>query len=134
MDTPQINKNHYKAGVEGALNVFLTLAFLLSKIPCIIFSGKLRCVHQMTGGSCMTDSVWCLFSIENQYYQPDNNLEGVWLEKPDLEQLLWVLVGPGPEVISSELRECMKKVLAGKEARYYEMHYRLEEVTTGAPV
>ena len=38
----------------------------------------------------MTNSIWCLFSIENNYDQPDNNLEMWWSQKPSLEQLFGV--------------------------------------------
>ncbi len=38
----------------------------------------------------MTNSIWCLFSIGNNYDQPDNNLEMWWGQKPSLEQLFKV--------------------------------------------
>lgn len=31
--------------------------------------------------------IWCLFSVENNYNQPPNNLEAWWKEKPSLEVL-----------------------------------------------
>lgn len=31
--------------------------------------------------------IWCLFSIENQYYQPKNNLVCAWDEKPQFKEL-----------------------------------------------
>lgn len=33
------------------------------------------------------NTIWCLFSEANQYYQPENNLESFWFEKPNAEQL-----------------------------------------------
>lgn len=32
--------------------------------------------------------VWAIFSIENNYYQPDNNLVKLYRDKPTFEQLL----------------------------------------------
>ncbi len=31
--------------------------------------------------------MWCIFSIYNEYNQPDNNLEAWWKDKPSLEML-----------------------------------------------
>lgn len=31
--------------------------------------------------------IWCLFRIENNYDQPDNDLERFWFNKPSLEAL-----------------------------------------------
>jgi len=35
--------------------------------------------------------IWCLFSIANEYDQPDNNLEAWFLSKPDFKSLNKVL-------------------------------------------
>lgn len=32
----------------------------------------------------MMASIWCLFSVENQYDQPNNNLVAWWADKPDI--------------------------------------------------
>ena len=29
-------------------------------------------------------TIWCLFSIQNEYDQPDNNLVAWWFEKPEI--------------------------------------------------
>lgn len=66
------------------------------------------------------NTVWCLFVIENQYYQPDNNLVAIFRNYPQKAQL--------------------KKRFDNRKAR--ELHkdgyinldgaeYRLEEVTIG---
>ena len=33
------------------------------------------------------DSIWCVFSIANEYDQPPNNLEAVFFSKPTFETL-----------------------------------------------
>ncbi len=32
-------------------------------------------------------SIWCLFSVENNYDQPENNLVAWWNQKPTIEKL-----------------------------------------------
>lgn len=32
-------------------------------------------------------TIWCLFSIQNNYDQPNNNLECAWIDKPHFNQL-----------------------------------------------
>ena len=40
------------------------------------------------------NKIWCLFSVENNYDQPDNNLVTWWEEKPSLEKLAKFLCQP----------------------------------------
>jgi hypothetical protein len=35
--------------------------------------------------------IWCLFSVDNNYDQPENNLVCWWQEKPSLETLFIIL-------------------------------------------
>lgn len=39
----------------------------------------------------MEFTVWCLFSIENNYDQPEHNVHTIWAHKPSMEQLGKVL-------------------------------------------
>jgi len=41
----------------------------------------------------MADNIWCLFSIENNYDQPDNNLCRFWFSRPSIETLASYLLG-----------------------------------------
>lgn len=40
--------------------------------------------------------VWALFSIQNQYDQPENNLEQLFANKPTLEQIKTFFCGDAP--------------------------------------
>ena len=64
-------------------------------------------------------TVWCVFSVENNYDQPDNNLEAVFLSKPDYEELVCIF--------NSEIAE----ILSHTHIRYNECDYRLEEIIIG---
>jgi hypothetical protein len=69
--------------------------------------------------------IWCLFSIANNYDQPDNNLIAWWSEKPSAE-------------ILSILLECSKSLvthlLDGSHERLGETIYRLQEVEEGKTI
>ena len=73
--------------------------------------------------------VWAIFSIDNDYNQPDNNLVALYKEKPTFEQLLKRFYD------SSELRDLEEYeiigivgLLSGKEYNFCSVRYRLEEV------
>jgi len=65
--------------------------------------------------------IWCLFSIENQYYQPNNNLVAWWTKKPTTDKLFPV-IGQGLSLEDTNL------LFAGNKVRVCETDYRLEEV------
>jgi len=73
--------------------------------------------------------VWAIFSIANNYDQPDNNLEKLYRNKPTFEQLLIFLHGETP---IAELEEYqlidLVNMLQGKETEFKSDSYRLEEV------
>ncbi len=73
--------------------------------------------------------VWALFSIENQYYQPDNNLEKLFVQKPTLEVLMKQIIGTTD---LNDMREmdiiALVEILKGNEGRIDGYDYRIEEV------
>jgi len=73
--------------------------------------------------------IWCLFSIDNEYDQPPNNLVCWWQKKPSIETLAKTLeVELGG---SDELTVKLVNIWTGKEARFVNTDYRLEEVEEG---
>ncbi len=69
-------------------------------------------------------TIWCLFGIFNQHYQPDNDLYAWWSKKPD----------------SDEISKCfdahfsqkdIENVLDGESVRMGETDYRLREISEG---
>lgn len=69
----------------------------------------------------MIKTIWCLFSIQNEYDQPQNNLEAWWSKYPTLNQVSDV-IGKGFSVAD---------LWAGKTVRYGNTDYRIEEVKEG---
>ena len=69
-------------------------------------------------------TVWCLFSVENDYNQPRNDLCCLWIEKPTAEKLSKCF-NPNPT------EERLEKLLQGYELRINGADYRIEEVKDG---
>jgi hypothetical protein len=67
--------------------------------------------------------IWCLFSVDNNYDQPYNNLVYWNCNKPTLEKLC--------EIIETENFDAVQEVLDGKEARICGADYRLEFIGQG---
>jgi hypothetical protein len=77
--------------------------------------------------------IFCLFSVDNNYDQPDNNLVCWWQKKPSLEQMFKALeVDP---TLGGSYNEAnivaVVKVFSGDGASINETDYRLEEVEEG---
>jgi hypothetical protein len=66
------------------------------------------------------ETIWCLFSIANQYDQPYNNLECAWLTKPTFDQVRPMLS------IEDKLIECLLKSIEVRDSSHTE--YRLQEI------
>jgi hypothetical protein len=84
--------------------------------------------------------IFCLFSINNNYDQPRNNLVIWWFEKPTFEvfcKSFQVAIEPGADVLTvldkyGEALLRLKEIYNGKEARVFgNTDYRLEEVAEG---
>jgi hypothetical protein len=75
--------------------------------------------------------IWCLFSVDNNYDQPNNNLVAWWSEKPSLEILGSALGVKLGEKDSEAV--FLVNVWTGKNERHpdYETNYRLEDVAEG---
>lgn len=71
------------------------------------------------------NKIWCLFSIDNMYDQPDNNLVSWWVEAPTLSQLKFVLGD------YHEDEKIIKLALGGEYRIEGEVSYRLQQVTEG---
>lgn len=74
-------------------------------------------------------TIWCLFSVDNNYDQPDNNLVAWWPEKPTLEVLfdtLGVTLG-----VRDQDTVAVVKIWAGSREELRQTQYRLELVSEG---
>lgn len=74
--------------------------------------------------------VWAIFSIANEYYQPENNLEKLFLNKPSFQELFDWWEGYVDEENHYDKRDRIKAMLEGEDVRFTKMggHYRIEEV------
>lgn len=72
--------------------------------------------------------IYCLFSVVNEYDQPDANLEAWWAEKPSFETLLKIIRGSSdnPDSIIAA-----SKIYEGKSARYMHYSYLMQECPEG---
>jgi hypothetical protein len=75
--------------------------------------------------------IWCLFSVDNNYDQPENNLVCWWQEKPSLETLFIILGIKMGE--NDEHTVQVVQVWTGKDiqAGFEQIRYRLEQVEEG---
>ncbi len=71
-----------------------------------------------------SDIIWCLFSITNDYGQPDNNLVSWWHELPTIEEISYVTEGDLSGSHASDL-------LSNKYCNYGGTEYRLEQIKQG---
>lgn len=74
--------------------------------------------------------IFCLFSVENNYDQPANNLVCWWREKPSIEALASALEMKFPAK-DDEDTLAVVKIWSGDGARIFNADYRLEEVSEG---
>ena len=73
--------------------------------------------------------VWAIFSIADNYDQPDNNLEKLYRNKPTFEQILFFLHGETPlEDLEEYQLIDIVNMLQGKETEFKSESFRLEEV------
>ena len=72
--------------------------------------------------------IWVLFSIANEYDQPDNNLEAWWFFKPSFAELA---KGVGIKVDVKKGNSDVGKILKGEEVRISWCDYRLREIKEG---
>ncbi len=77
------------------------------------------------------NSIWCLFSVENNYDQPANNLVAWWPTKPNCEVLAETL-GDNHCTISKDYHIMIGKLYrTGRCINWSHTEYRLEEKQPG---
>jgi hypothetical protein len=74
--------------------------------------------------------IWCIFSIENEYNQPMNNLYGWFPYKPSIVDLANVF-GVNFENAKDEDIVNIVQLFRGEEVRIDNTDFRLEQVTEG---
>lgn len=76
--------------------------------------------------------IWCLFTVENLYDQPDHNLHAWWPERPSLEKLA-AFLGRPLDTASDEDVIAILDIWKGRGAKFYVggTRYRLQEVAEG---
>ena len=74
--------------------------------------------------------VWALFSVDlQQYYQPDNNLETLFLNKPSLDQLSKAIYDrPLGELSNDDCILGIVNLYKSKKCTIQGTEYRIEEV------
>lgn len=72
----------------------------------------------------------CLFSVENNYDQPNNNLVCWWREKPSIETVA-KMIGETFPCRDDNDTLAIVKIWSGEGARIHETDYRLENVEEG---
>lgn len=72
--------------------------------------------------------VWLLFSIVNDYDQPENNLEAWWKDKPSFDTLAKAV---GIMVDKKKGNEKIGRILKGEDVRISGADYRLQELEEG---
>jgi len=72
--------------------------------------------------------IWVLFSIANNYDQPEANLVAWWVDKPK-----FMLLANAAGVCYDERNgdERIGRLLNGKEVRIYDSNFRLEQIGEG---
>jgi hypothetical protein len=73
-------------------------------------------------------TIWCLFSVDNNYDQPANNLVCWWREKPDINTLS---VAMGVRMDTDAHIIAVVRVHQGEKAQVINTEYRLEQVGEG---
>lgn len=77
----------------------------------------------------MDKTIWALFSIANEYDQPDNNLETFWFHKPGFHDLK-VFFEP-VKVTTSAMDMYYGQLSRGLNVRMGNTDYRIQEITEG---
>ena len=76
----------------------------------------------------MSNKIWALFSIANEYDQPENNLEAWWYEKPTFNMIAKLF---NITVDKKRGNSFIGKLLKGQEIREGWYNYRLREIEEG---
>jgi hypothetical protein len=92
-------------------------------------------------------SIFCLFSIDNNYDQPDNNLVAWWPKRPNIAQVAAVLELDIKPITLSETADnyyeisriaetivAITKILQGRDVSLMGSDYRLQETQPGIKI
>lgn len=71
--------------------------------------------------------IYCLFSIANDYDQPDNNLLGFWFEKPSIDEISKVLAIQFPNR-NDEITLKMVNIWKGDIINIDNCEYRVQKI------
>ncbi|OFZ57724.1 MAG: hypothetical protein A2381_19385 [Bdellovibrionales bacterium RIFOXYB1_FULL_37_110] len=78
----------------------------------------------------MKKTIFCLFSVKNEYNQPLCNLYAFWFNSPTAQDITKVLYHSNQEILNKEIG----KLLLGEEIRMDNYDYRLVEIEEGVEV
>ena len=79
----------------------------------------------------MMTSIWCLFSVESNYDQPENNLVRWWAAKPSIEVLAKFMAKPLDKANDDDVVKIVN-LWQGQAVKIdYETWFRLQEVKEG---
>jgi len=72
--------------------------------------------------------IWCLFSIDNAYDQPENNLFAWWEHKPSLMEIGNAI---GIQINWKKGDATLGRIFKGEEVRFDGRDFRLSEMGEG---
>ena len=75
-------------------------------------------------------NIWCLFSIENNYDQPEHNLAAWWPTKPDILTVANALQLGLPAAVDADTVAIIK-LWDGQEVDIRDTLYRLRKIEAG---
>lgn len=80
------------------------------------------------------NTIWCLFSVDNNYDQPDNNLVRFWYNKPSIETLAKFMACPLDKATDEDITRVVQ-LWTGERVTGFSYdttcQYRLQAVTEG---
>ena len=77
------------------------------------------------------EKIWCLFSVENDYDQPDYNLITWWKDKPSYDLIGKALGMKDFTVLGDSAILTIVKLASGNRQRICNTDYFLEEIKEG---
>jgi hypothetical protein len=70
-------------------------------------------------------TIWCLFSIANDYNQPKNNLECFWASEPSIQDIAKAI---GVDFKGDDNILGIVGIYQGESKRFFGADYRIEQV------
>ena len=72
-------------------------------------------------------TIWALFGVVNEYYQPEHNLERWWSLKPNVHDVIECLGASRDK----EAYKAARLIISGQTVRYDDTDYRLQQIEEG---